>query len=190
MIRVNLLAGPRARKAKGQWNVQVELAAAVGLVVLTLGACLFYAGILEDEIEVRQNAIKDKKIEIAKLQVKVKEVLEFEKKKTHLENLNRVIAQLEKNRTGPVRILDSLSRSLEPLKVWLVSVRLKGKRVELSGVAMGNDAVVEFINNLRGGGQFKNVRLVEIRAGLTAKVNVFKFKLILGVKGKAKGKKA
>ena len=57
MIRINLLAGPRARKIRPEWDVRAELALAVGLVVLTLGACFYYSGMLDQEIEARHNAM-------------------------------------------------------------------------------------------------------------------------------------
>ncbi len=186
MIRINLLAGPRARKAKGQWDVQLELAVAVVLVVVTLGACLFYLIRLDNQIEAREVVRQEKNVAIAKLRDQVKKVEKFETRKKHLENLNLVIERLEKNRKGPVHVLDFLSHSLEPVKVWLVKLSLKGNRVNLSGVALVNEDVVGFINNLRSGDQVADVRLREIRAGKEATVKVFKFQLDLALTDKEK----
>ncbi|MGH7254114.1 MAG: PilN domain-containing protein, partial [Nitrospiraceae bacterium] len=120
MIRINLLAGPRARKVRPQWDVRAELTLGVGLVVLTLGACFYYSAMLDQEIEARQAEKQDKQKQVAALKEKVKQVEDFEKRKKLLEDKNRIIEQLEKARFGPVRVLDYVSRSLEPLKVWLV----------------------------------------------------------------------
>ena len=183
MIRINLLAGPRARKIRPEWDVRAELALAVGLVVLTVGACFYYSGMLDQEIEARQAEKQDKQKQLAALKEKVKQVEDFEQKKKLLEDKNRVIEQLEKSRGGPVRVLDYVSRSLEPLKLWLVRLSIKGNSVEVEGRALTNDDVVEFVNNLRQTDYFSSIQLRESRAGTEGKVNLYLFRLDLTLKG-------
>ena len=183
MIHVNLLTGPRGRKAKGQADVQLEAIAAAACLVLTLGGCLFYSNMLEGDIEARQLDMQGKKKQIDELAKQVKEVEGFEEKKEQLEAMARTIEQLEKRRGGPVRILDSVSRSLEPLKLWIVNLTLKGKRVDIQGVALLNDDVVGFVNNLRRGGLFQNIHLKEIRSKEQSKIKVLSFRLEMWLKG-------
>jgi type IV pilus assembly protein PilN len=80
-------------------------------------------------------------------------------------------------------VLDHVSQSLEPVKLWLIRLSLKDNAIELEGRALTNDDVVEFVNNLRRTEYFTNVRLIESRAGLEAKTNVFQFKLTMMLKG-------
>lgn len=183
MIRINLLAGPRARKIRPEWDVRAELALAVGLVVLTGGACFYYSGMLDQEIETRQAEKQDKQKQLVALKEKVKQVEDFEQKKKLLQDKNRVIEQLEKSRAGPVRVLDYVSRSLEPLKLWLVRLSIKGNSVEVEGRALTNDDVVEFVNNLRQTDYFSSIQLQESRAGTEGKVNVYLFRVDLTLKG-------
>jgi len=184
MIRINLLAGPRARKGvRPQWDVRAELALGVGLIVLTLGACFYYSVMLDQEIEARQAEKRDKQRQVAVLKEKVKQVEDFEKRKKLLEDKNRIIEQLEKARFGPVRVLDYVSRSLEPLKLWLVRLTIKGNTVEVEGRALTNDDVVEFVNSLRQTDYFSSILLRESRAATEGKVNVYQFRLDLTLKG-------
>lgn len=183
MIRINLLAGPRARKVKPEWDVRAELALAIGLVVLTVGACLYYSGMLDQEIEARQAEKLDKQKQLAALKEKVKQVEDFERKKKLLEDKNRIIEQLEKARFGPVRVLDYVSRSLEPLKLWLVRLSIKGNNVEVEGRALTNDDVVEFVNNLRQTDYFSSIQLRESRSGTEGKINIYQFRVDLVLKG-------
>ncbi len=183
MIRINLLQGPRSRKSKGQSDVRVEAAAGGGLLVLTLGICMYYSGSLSDEIEARQVAIQEKTKQVAALKVQVIKVENFEKKKQQLEKKNQIIDQLEKSRRGPVKVLDGISQSLEPLKLWLVRLNVKGKKVQLEGRALDNDDVVGFVNNLRRGEQFDAIELMETRAKLDKKIKVIEFKLKMALKG-------
>ncbi|WHZ13804.1 MAG: Type IV pilus biogenesis protein PilN [Nitrospira sp.] len=184
MIKINLLAtGPKARKAKPQWDVRAEALLGVGVLAITLTGCWFYASSLDDEIQAKQNEKQSKDKQVAQLKEQVKAVQDFEQKKKQLEDKNRIIDQLEKSRTGPVKVLDHVSQSLNPLKVWLVRMNLKGNNVELEGRAMSNDDVVEFVNNLRRTDQFGTIKLMESRAGQDNKLNTYQFKLDLSMKG-------
>jgi type IV pilus assembly protein PilN len=184
MIRINLLAtGPRARKAKPQWDVRGEALIGVGALLITLAGCWYYASSLDEEIQAKQDEKQTKSTQVAKLKEQVKAVQDFEEKKRQLEAKNRIIDELEKSRTGPVKVLDHVSQSLNPLKVWLVRMSLKGANVELEGRAMTNDDVVEFVNNLRRTDQFATIKLMESRAGQDNKMNTYSFKLDLSMKG-------
>lgn len=184
MIKINLLAtGPKARKAKPQWDVRAEALLGVGVLAITLTGCWLYASSLDDEIQAKQNEKQSKDKQVAQLKEQVKAVQDFEQKKKQLEDKNRIIDQLEKSRTGPVKVLDHVSQSLNPLKVWLVRMNLKGNNVELEGRAMSNDDVVEFVNNLRRTDQFGTIKLMESRAGQDNKLNTYQFKLDLSMKG-------
>ncbi|MFQ5992174.1 MAG: PilN domain-containing protein [Nitrospiraceae bacterium] len=183
MIRINLIPGPRGKAAKGQWDIRFELAGAVGLVVLALGACLVWSSILNNEIQAKEMEKQVKTKQITVLRAKLKQVADFEGKKKQLEEKTRVIEQLEKSRGAPVRVLDYLSYGLEPLKLWVVNLSLKGQRVELSGQAMTNDDIVVFVNRLDETGYFSNIRLVESRSAGTKMGNSYRFKLNLTLKG-------
>lgn len=179
MIRINLLGGPRAKAAKAEWDVRVELVGGIALVILTIVGCLYYSGMLDSEISARELEKEQKNKQIAVLQEKLKQVQDFEQKKKLLEDKNRIIEQLEKSRAGPVKVLDYVSQSMEPLKIWLTRLSVKGNDVELEGRAMTNDDIVEFVNNLNRTGYFTDIRLLETRAGSEAKLNVYQFKVNL-----------
>jgi type IV pilus assembly protein PilN len=183
MIRINLLPEPRTKGAKKQWDVRIEAAGAAAVVALVVIACFYYAGVLDEEIEAKQQTKQDKEKQIAALQQQVKQVGDFEKKKKLLEDKNRIIDQLEKQRGGPVRTLDYISRSLEPLKLWLVKLEVKDKQVDLEGKAMSQDDIVEFINNLRRTEHFTDIRLLESRAAAEGKTTAYQFKISAGLKG-------
>ncbi len=184
MIRINLLAtGPKTRKAKPQWDVRAEALIGVTVLAVTLSGCWWYASSLDEEFEAKQAEKQEKEKQVAQLKEQVKQVQDFEDKKKQLEAKNRIIEQLEKARTGPVTVMDNISQSLDPLKVWLIKMNVKGKNVELEGRAMTNDDLVEFVNNLRRTDQFVTIKLNESRAGIDNKMNTYQFKLDLAMKG-------
>ena len=182
MIRINLLPEPRTKGAKKQWDVRIEAAGAAVVIVLVVLACFYYASILDDEIQAKQLTKQDKEKQIAALQQQVKQVEDFEKKKKQLEDKGRIIDQLEKTRGGPVRTMDYISQSLEPLKLWLTRLDLKDKQVEMEGKGMSQDDIVEFINNLRRTEHFASIRLVESKAAVESKANVYQFRISASLK--------
>jgi type IV pilus assembly protein PilN len=184
MIRINLLAvGPKARKAKPQWDVRAEALLGVGVLIVILAGCWWYSVSLDEELDAMMAEKQGKEKQVTLLKEQVKQVQDFEAKKKQLEDKNRIIEQLEKARTGPVRALDNVSQSLEPLKLWLMRMNVKGNSIELEGRALTNDDIVEFVNNLRRTDYFTIIRLQESRAAVDNKMNIYQFKLDLSMKG-------
>ena len=184
MIRINLLpGGSKGRQAKPQHDVRAQAILGVGVVLVTLAGCWWYSAALDNELEARQEEKLTKEKQVAQLKEQVKQVQDFEQKKKLLEDKNRIIDQLEQSRMGPVKVLDHVSQSLDPLKVWLTKLGVASETVELEGKALTNDDVVEFVNNLRRTDQFGAIKLMESRAGLDNKMNTYQFKLDLSMKG-------
>jgi type IV pilus assembly protein PilN len=183
MIRINLLPRTQVKGGVQGPNVRLEAAVGVGAILLAIVACLVYSGMLDSEIAAKQLEEQDKKKQLVALKEKIKQVQDFEQKKKLLEEMNRVIDDLEKSRTGPVRVMDYVSQGVDPLKLWIVRLNMKGNDVELEGRALTNDDVVEFVNNLRRTNYFTNIRLAETRSGTEAKVTIYNFRVNLTVKG-------
>ncbi len=182
MIRINLLPEPRSKGVKKQWDVRIEAAGAAAVIVLVVIACFWYASELDAEIQAKQLTKQDKEKQIAALQLQVKQVEDFEKKKKLLEDKGRIIDELEKKRGGPVQTMDYISQSMEPLKLWLIRLDLKEKQVDMEGKALGQDDIVEFINNLRRTEHFSDIRLTESRAGAEGKTTTYSFRVSASLK--------
>jgi len=184
MIRINLLAsGPKGPKQKPQYDVRAQVMLGVGVVLVVLAGCWWYSTALDNEIEALQEEKQNKQGQIAQLQKQVKQVVDFEQKKKLLEDKNRIIEELERSRTGPVKVLDHVSQSVEPLKIWLTKLGVNANMVELEGRALTNDDVVEFANNLRRTEYFTAINLHESKAASENKVNVYQFRLTFRLKG-------
>jgi type IV pilus assembly protein PilN len=182
MIRINLLPGPKGRKAKPQFDVRAQALLGVGVILIVVAGCWWYSASLESEIEARQEEKRDKEQQVAQLTEQVKQVQDFERRKKLLEDKNRIINQLEKSRMGPVKVLDHVSQSLEPLKVWLTKLGMSSNTVEVEGKAVSNDDVVEFVNNLRRTDYFTDINLQESKAAVESKINVYEFRLVFRLK--------
>jgi len=184
MIRINLLpGGPKGRAAKPQYDVRAQALLGIGVILITLIGCWWYSASLDSELEARQEEKRDKEKQVAQLKEQVKKVQDFELRKKLLEDKNRIIDQLEQSRMGPVKVLDHVSQSLEPLKVWLTKLGVTSDMVELEGKALTNDDVVEFVNNLRRTDYFTGINLQESKAAIENKINLYQFRLAFRLKG-------
>jgi type IV pilus assembly protein PilN len=183
MIRINLLPGPKGKKAKPQYDVRAQALLGVGVIMITLAGCWWYSAALDSDLEAQQEEKQGKEKQVAQLKEQVKQVQDFEQKKKLLEDKNRIIDQLEQSRLGPVKVLDHVSQSLDPLKLWLTKLGIASEVIEIEGKALTNDDVVEFVNNLRRTDYFTGINLQESKAAVENKINVFQFRLVFRLKG-------
>lgn len=152
MIKINLLAeGKRSstvRKAKpvleGK-DLGVWLAAAMLLASL-LGTVIWW-WMLSRTIAKKEVKIAEAQREVEVLAPVIKEVEDFKKKKAELERKIDVINNLKLNQSGPVRVMDSVSRALPEL-LWLDRMRMDATTIEVEGRAFNTNAVANFDENL------------------------------------------
>lgn len=176
MIKINLLGVPRARKARKQAEGRTQLILGFSVIVVTL----FGSGYFWFYLNQRVSGLVDQKTSmesrLTELKAKVKEVENFEKDKATFEEKIGVIEKLRKNQSGPVHVLDEISRSL-PDRVALTSLTNLGNHVELEGRAASNAAIVDFINTLKKSKYFTDVDLVESREVKESDLLVYNFRL-------------
>jgi type IV pilus assembly protein PilN len=182
LIKINLLPVKRAKKAAPVDVALVQIGVGLLVVVVALGVCGWRWQMLTSEVAQQTTVKQNKKKELEELKKKVAEVEDYEKNKKLLEDKNRIIEQLRKNQTGPVRLLDFLSQSLDPLKVWLTTVDEATPEVTIGGKALSNDDIVEFIKNLQRMNYFTTVFLEESRQATEEGVTIYVFRLRLKIK--------
>ncbi|MCP3954564.1 MAG: pilus assembly protein PilN, partial [Desulfobacterales bacterium] len=93
------------------------------------------------------------------LQAKNKEVKILEKKLKVLKQKTQVIEDLDASREDAVRLLDKMTEVLVPGRMWLASFSAMGNSVKISGTAMDNKTVADFMTNLQKVEQFSSVNL-------------------------------
>ncbi|MGH7342714.1 MAG: PilN domain-containing protein, partial [Candidatus Rokuibacteriota bacterium] len=155
MIKINLLAeGKRpvaVRKARAapaagaprEWGILL-------LIGLTLVGVLAFGAwwwTLNREIGRNKEEIARSEEEVRQLEAIIREVEAFKRKKAELEHKIAVIEQLRANQSGPVRVMDEISRALPEL-LWLDRMEVGAANITLSGRAFNSNAVANFMENL------------------------------------------
>ncbi len=160
MIRINLLPFRTARKKE---NVRRQISI-LSLALVLVFIILIYRNFEQSgKIKEIHGKIESINIEIAKYAVINKELAEITKKLNNSNNRMEVIKGLEANRYEPVRLLDAFTSIIIPKRMWFVSLSSNGNNVNISGVAVDNQTVADFMTRLEASKLFNIVNLSMLR---------------------------
>ena len=174
MIRINLLP---VREARRQANLRLQgisLGAAAGAaVVLALGIHLTMGA----RVDSQRNLIRQKQAELAKLEETQKEVRRFQAEKEEIERKLAVITQIEKARSGPVKLMDEIATRI-PQRVWITDLKAANGVLSVTGNSLDAEIVAEFLTELEESPIISKVELLEttLREVDGLKLNHFKVK--------------
>lgn len=144
MIRINLL--PVRQVQKREAGRQILILAAVVVVGGLVGNYLWY-----DNRETERSRLAAQVVEtqrrITELEKVIGEVNNINKRKKEVEDKLKILNDLRKLRSGPVRMLDALA-SATPKKVWLSDFNEQSSKVKISGKALSHDDVAELMRGL------------------------------------------
>ena len=160
MIRINLLPFRSTRKKEDIRRQLSVFMLSLALTVVGLFGVNYYLDCRVDELQQRITATKT---ELEKYDKINKEIAEIKKK---LDNLNKkmaVIRELEVSRYEPVRLMDTITQVLIEKRMWLNSLKYSPKEVAISGLAMDDKTVADFMIRLEGCGLYSAVDLKGLR---------------------------
>ena len=161
MIRVNLLPVKQIKAEVSRRRDLVIGGLALGLTALIiLGAYIYQAY----RISKLQNEIVTARGEIKALDVRVKEFGELQKKIKDFESKHKIIEDLNQRKAGPVRVMESLSAATPPT-LWLTEFKETGGKLVITGLAVDNQTVADFLKALATFHYFRDVELVETTEG-------------------------
>ena len=180
MIKINLVAeaparlkgpkGPRPELSLGARQGDILLLVVLGIALLGIGTRWL---LLKNERDHLREVERTKRAERDELQPYIQKVQELEATRDQLKHKISVINSLKQNQRGPVRIMDEVSRALPDL-VWLTRMNMKGNNLTISGVAMDETAVANYISNLDSSPFFQEPTLKRMARG---KEDTFSFVL-------------
>jgi len=173
MIRINLL--PVRAKKKRNTSIY-QIVAMSGVLMVSLVTAFTVHSVFVGKVEKRQGTVATNAGEIKRLQTIIGEVNELDKQKQRLLNQLAVIDKLEKGKRGPVRVLDEMSSSI-PKRVWITSFREQGGTLSLTGSAIDNADISEFMRALQKTPYFTDINLKFTQADLKDGATVYNFEI-------------
>jgi type IV pilus assembly protein PilN len=159
MIKINLLPYRAARKK--EIITRQVFCGAIPLLLTCLIMGLLWWSMNSKHEQVSEN-ITSLKAKIKQSKLKMKDIENFKVQKEMLSKKMDIIKTLEKNKTGPVRMLDEIATCL-PGNLWLTSLDQKGADLVLKGRAIDNISISRYMTQLEISNSFQGVMLGEIK---------------------------
>jgi len=158
VIRINLLAAERERTKKkavtfGTTGQKMAIGCSL-ILLLAVGFIGWRFWALTRESNQLDAAIAAAQQETTRLHSVIQQVQQFEQRKAQLQQRVALIETLRKGQTGPVHMLDQLSRALPPM-LWLTELKQTNDDIQIDGKCTNQTAVAKFIANLEASGYFK-----------------------------------
>ena len=166
MIRINLLPFRAARKKE---NVRRQVSIFLLSLAFMLIILFYFNFSLGSKIDGLNKNIKDTKSELAKYKKINNEIAQIKKKLANLKKKMAVMDTLEANRFAPIRLMDTMTQVIVPKRMWFTNLQSKGKKVNISGVALDNTTVADFMVRLENSGLFKEVDLKTLKRSKSKK---------------------
>jgi type IV pilus assembly protein PilN len=158
MIKINLLPLEERKQVEGLGQFIFGLF----IILLVIGAMIAVVIMQNKQI----SSIEDETVQVNKrikeLDVIRKKVEKFKVQNKRLEQRIKVIARLEKNRVGPLYVMDALSSQI-PERAWISSFSTRGSTAKITGTASSEFVISEFMRSLQSSPHFKYVNLSKIR---------------------------
>ena len=160
MIRINLISQAREKPRRrvsapslalsGQ---KITVACTLLLALAALGTGWWYWS-LRQEARKLTDDIAVAETETRRLQALIVQVRQFEARKAQLQERVTLIETLRRGQSGPVHVLDAISRSV-PDMLWLTQLDQKGPDLTIEGRCMTLTSISDFVDNLARSGWFK-----------------------------------
>lgn len=173
MIRINLLP---VRAAQKKERLRSQLIVLVLCVVLVLAGCFAAYMSMSLRVDDVKAEIDQKQQESNKLRKAIGEVGRFKKLQAELRGKLDVLNQLKENRSGPVRLLDELSKSI-PERVWINSFSENNGNIRISGIGLNEETVADFLQRLEASPYYQSIELQVIEKTKSSGRQVEKFSI-------------
>ncbi|MGA7278808.1 MAG: PilN domain-containing protein [Desulfocapsaceae bacterium] len=145
MLRINLLP---IRQLKKRTKARNQLLA-FGLVFLAVLVLLGLTGVLlNSKITELNKDIVMKTNEKQSFDAVIKELADLEQRRLDLNNKINIINQLKTDSSLTVHVLDEVARIIDNKRMWITSFNQNGGSLALSGYALDNKTIAEFMENL------------------------------------------
>jgi type IV pilus assembly protein PilN len=161
MIRINLLPVKELQAEIARRREITIGAIALGSVVLVLATGYVYQSYKLNQVGTELEGLR---AELQALNAKIKQVGDLQNRIKEYNSKHKVIADLNQKKTGPVGVMESLSAAT-PTRLWLTEFKEVGGKLTMSGLAMDNQTVADFLKALAATAYFRDVELVETAQG-------------------------
>ncbi len=160
MIQINLLP-IRAERRKEFIRKQLSIVALSLVFAIAVMSMLFFKA--HGQYNNTKSTLERTNRKIKQLDPVIKKIEVYKKKKEEISKKIAVIIDLDRYRLAPVVVLSDLSQQ-RPEKLWFTEIKENTKHLTITGVAIDNETIVTFLNNLKQSTPLKNADLTLLRS--------------------------
>lgn len=178
MLKINLLPIRQLKKRKKAINQIVGCLC----ILLTLVVILALVGVYQSHDKATLNkditALKKEKKKYDPILAQIKKL---QNDKSILENRIKTIKKLKKDSSLTVHVLDEVANIIDNERMWLLSLNQQGGTLTLTGIALDNQTIAQFMNNLKTSSYVTSVTLANSSLRSLGGKNFKSFSLSCGV---------
>ena len=145
MIRINLLPVRQIKKKVVARNKVLSLGLTLLIVLVLLGAVSLVLGFKVSDLNASIAALQKEK---AKYQTTINQIEQLKKDQALLETKLNTISQLKKGSQLTVRVMDELATLTPSSRLWLNSMSFNGSILRISGIALDNATIADFMETI------------------------------------------
>ena len=179
MLKINLLPIRQLKKrAKARNQIIAALVVFCGVLVL-----LAFVGALQAaRISALNDEITAREAEKRSFDKVVQELAELEQRRIDLNEKIRIINQLKTDSYLTVHVLDEVANLIDNNRMWLTALNQSGAQLSLSGYALDNETIAQFMDELKFKSPFvKNVSLSNSSMATVSGKDLKSFSLLCSV---------
>ena len=178
MLKINLLP---IRQLKKRAKARSQIAAGI-VIFLSVLVLLGLVGILQaGRITTLNDEIAVKTKEKKSFDKVIQELADLEKKRLDLNNKIQIINKLKSDSSLTVHVLDEVSNIVDNNRMWLTSLNQRGGSLKLTGYALDNQTVAQFMDELKVSPYITSVSLNNSSLKQVAGTDLKEFGLSCGV---------
>ncbi|MDX1775599.1 MAG: PilN domain-containing protein [Desulfobulbales bacterium] len=156
MIQINLLPVREIKKKIRARNQILGLGFTLFAVLAILGLVALFLGFKVGELKASISALNKEK---AKYQTTINQIEQLKKDQTLLETKLNTISELKKGSKLTVRVMDELAKLIPSNRLWLKSMNFRGNKLQISGTALDNATIADFMETIVTSPFFVNAEL-------------------------------
>mgnify|MGYP001820893534 CR=1 FL=1 len=178
MLKINLLP-VRQLKRRAKAKKQITTVFLFFLLILAMLAAVGF--IQAQKISTLQSEISELTNEKNSYSKTLRDIEQLKKDKLELDRKTAIINQLKTDSSLTVRVVDEVANRIDNQRMWLTSLHQQGASLKLSGIALDNQTVAQFMDSLKDSAFVNSVTLTNSSLKIISGRNLKSFDLTCSV---------